>query len=88
MTQYHHTFGTTSSPKFRVLRIISELGEPTRVQIEDYFKGSLTGHDLLPSNIKGLTTRGLKGLTDEGFIVEVEGNYRLTEEGARVLYEV
>ncbi len=88
MTQYHHTFGTTSDPKFRVLRIISELGEPTRAQIEDYFKGSLTGHDLLSSNIRGVTTRGLKGLIDGGYIVEVEGSYRLTEEGARVLYEV
>ncbi len=85
MTQYHHIFGTTKDPKFRVLQIISELGEPTRGQIEDYFKGSLTGHDLLPSNIKGITTRGLKGLTDGGYIVEVEGNYRITEEGARVL---
>ena len=89
MTQYHHTFGLTSSPRFRVLQAISELGEPTKSQIEDYLRDNpVKDRKVLSSDIKGITTKGLRDLLGTGYIVEVDDTYRITEEGARVMYEV
>ncbi len=87
--RYHKVFGTTSSLKFRVLHAISELGDSNKSKIEDFLRDSRTeSFKLLPSNLKSITTKGVKDLSDLGYIVEVEGSYRVTEEGARILYEV
>ncbi len=89
MSQYHHTFGTTTDVKFRVLQAISELGDSSKSQIETYLRDSrIESFKLMPSNLKAITTKGVKELLENGYIVEVEGSYRVTEEGARVLYEV
>ena len=89
--EYHHRFGTTSRPKFRVLNAIFTLSEPNRSEIEDHIRDSTTeSRKLLPSNIKGTVTSGLDQLISDKYIVEIETNpptYRMTKEGHRILYE-
>ncbi len=90
--RYHHSFGTTSNPKFRVLHAISELQLGSRSEIEDYLRGTeFEKSKLLPSNIRSIVAKGIDQLLGDGYIVQVDDNpphYQLTESGAEILYEV